>query len=65
LPASPMLPNHFASSGAGPNATGVGLTPPSRKALHPTLHNRASILHEMNRIKDDEVRRMTEVAFLG
>lgn len=68
LPPSPTLPTHFKSTpGAGVDGrtTGVGLRTPVRRPLEPTLHSRASILMEMNAIQDDEVRRMTEVAFLG
>ncbi|KXN91640.1 hypothetical protein AN958_12492 [Leucoagaricus sp. SymC.cos] len=65
LPPSPTLPSHFMNPRASASSPNVGLKPPNRKALEPTLHNRASIMMEMNAIKDDEVRRMTEVAFLG
>ncbi|KAF5359486.1 hypothetical protein D9756_003277 [Leucocoprinus leucothites] len=65
LPPSPTLPSQFMTPDSGPNSTSVGLRPQSRRPLQPTLHTRASIIDEMNTIKNDEVRRMTEVAFLG
>jgi hypothetical protein len=36
-----------------------------RVAAAPTLHNRASILVEVNNIEDEETRRMTELAFMA
>jgi len=36
-----------------------------RKPLQPTLHTRGSIIHEMKTIENDEVRRVTELAFLN
>jgi hypothetical protein len=63
LPPSPTVPSHLINT--GPSLTGMDLRPPNRRPLGPTLHSRASIMKEMNAIKDDEVRRMTEVAFLG
>ncbi|KAF9453495.1 hypothetical protein P691DRAFT_45695 [Macrolepiota fuliginosa MF-IS2] len=62
LPPSPTLPTRFVTPGAG---TGAGLRVPSRRPLEPTLHSRGSILMETNAIQDEEVRRMTELAFLG
>ncbi|KAF7773372.1 hypothetical protein Agabi119p4_5539 [Agaricus bisporus var. burnettii] len=72
LPPSPALPTRFQTapcvaarpSGDG-RTTGVGQRPQARKPLDPTVHSRGSILLETSAIKDEESRRMTEMAFLG
>lgn len=66
LPPSPTLPKNFELS-AGASAeqlTDGGLAPP-RRPVDPVLHSRGSILLEASTIQDEEVRRMTELAFLG
>lgn len=69
MPSSPRLPSQFNPTpgvGTGVNGeSGAELRAPSRRPVGPTLHSRGSIIMEMNAIKDDEVRRMTELAFLG
>jgi len=42
----------------------VSLAPP-RSSIQPTLHSRGSILLETTNIEDEEMRRITEMAFLG
>lgn len=69
LPPSPTLPSHLLTAQAelrvNGKTTGVGQRPQARKAVAPTLHSRGSILLETSAIKDEESRRMTEMAFLG
>jgi len=62
LPPSPKPSKHFKTSSSDTTSTGLSV---QRKALQPTLHTRGSIIHEMKKIENDEVRRVTELAFLG
>ncbi|KAL9714240.1 hypothetical protein Ac2012v2_002550 [Leucoagaricus gongylophorus] len=62
LPPSPKLPKQFRTSTADTASTGVSS---QRRSVQPTLHTHGSIIHETNAIKNDEVRRVTELAFLG
>ena len=61
LPPSPKPSKHFKTSSSDTTSTGLSV----RKPLQPTLHTRGSIIHEMKTIENDEVRRVTELAFLG
>lgn len=69
LPPSPRLPTHLQTSPVGPGVngktTGIEQRYQARKPVDPTVHSRGSILLEASAIKDDESRRMTEMAFLG
>ncbi|KAJ7094284.1 hypothetical protein C8R44DRAFT_814172 [Mycena epipterygia] len=69
LPPSPTLPTEFGElQQQQPMARGrtvaVGAGHAHRLSVSPTMHNRGSILMEMNKIEDEESRRMTEVAFM-
>ncbi|KAJ7238571.1 hypothetical protein B0H12DRAFT_1137238 [Mycena haematopus] len=64
-PPTPTLPASFAGQqqhrmGGRP----VGAAQQHRTTVSPTMHNAGSILLEMNKIENDESRRMTEVAFM-
>lgn len=76
LPPSPSVPLSFAEQARkysptvllfpGPRHSEFGSVPPiSRVAAAPTIHSQGSILHQMKNIKDEETRRVTELAFLG
>lgn len=62
LPPSPKPSKHFKTSSSDTTSTGLSV---QRKPLQPALHTRGSIIHEMKTIQNDEVRRVTELAFLG
>ncbi|KAK7052196.1 hypothetical protein R3P38DRAFT_2603489 [Favolaschia claudopus] len=59
LPPSPTLSAGFAAQ----QGKEGGMTQ-NRMSLNPTMHNAETILEEMNKIGDEESRRMTEVAFM-
>jgi len=76
LPPSPTVPASLAglsivsSSSAQSNTSNRSLprgrtAGSPRQAVSPTIHSHGSILLQTNHIKDDEIRRMTEMAFLG
>jgi hypothetical protein len=75
LPSSPTIPASFAEQAKksptrslfmSPRRSDAGSKPPvSRVAAAPIIYSRGSILDEMKNIKDEETRRVTELAFLG
>lgn len=61
LSPSPKPSKHFKTPSSDTTSTCLSV----RKPLQPTLHTRGSIIHEMKTIENDEVRRVTELAFLN
>ncbi|KAJ7442459.1 hypothetical protein FB451DRAFT_1250790 [Mycena latifolia] len=65
LPPSPTLPGDFgAQQGARGRPVAAGARHAHRLSVAPTMYDGAGILLELNKIEDEESRRMTEVAFM-
>jgi hypothetical protein len=62
LPPSPTLPANFAAQQRRGRPAAAGHK--HRTSVGPTMHNAETILFEMNKIENEEERRMAEVAFM-
>ncbi|KAF8145433.1 hypothetical protein K438DRAFT_2028771 [Mycena galopus ATCC 62051] len=65
MPPSPTLPGSFTGQQrTRVRPAGAGHQHRSSAGVSPTMHNAGTILSEMNKIEDEESRRMTELAFM-